>query len=73
MTEYIIIVALIAVAAIGIYGIFGDTIRAQMGTMTGALAGNAAAVNANRAAATTDAGKAATEGKTNKGMGTFEK
>jgi Flp pilus assembly pilin Flp len=27
MTEYIIIVALIAVAAIGIYRLFGDTVR----------------------------------------------
>jgi len=27
MTEYIIIVALIAVAAIGVYRLFGDTLR----------------------------------------------
>ncbi|MGE3774683.1 MAG: hypothetical protein AB7I32_17295 [Gammaproteobacteria bacterium] len=39
MTEYIIIVALIAVAAIAIYGLFGDTIRGQMGVMTEELAG----------------------------------
>ncbi len=39
MTEYIIIVALIAVAAIGVYGFFGDTIRGQMGIMTQELAG----------------------------------
>ena len=39
MTEYIIIVALIAVAAIAIYGLFGDTIRGQMGIMTEELAG----------------------------------
>ncbi|MEQ8662935.1 MAG: pilus assembly protein [Gammaproteobacteria bacterium] len=39
MTEYIIIVALIAIAAIAIYGIFGDTIRGQMGIMTEELAG----------------------------------
>lgn len=73
MTEYIIIVALIAVAAIGIYGIFGDTIRAQMGTMTGALAGSSGTVTANRAAANKDAAAATTEGKTNKGMSSFEK
>ena len=30
MTEYIIIVALIAVAAIGVYQFFGQTIRSQM-------------------------------------------
>lgn len=40
MTEYIIIVALIAIAAIAIYGFFGDTIRAQMGAMTKELAGH---------------------------------
>jgi len=39
MTEYIIIVALIAISAIGIYSIFGDTITDQMGTMTQELAG----------------------------------
>ena len=40
MTEYIIIVALIAIAAIAIYGLFGDTIRGQMGVMTSELAGD---------------------------------
>lgn len=42
MTEYIIIVALIAIAAIAIYGLFGDTIRGQMGIMTEELAGQTA-------------------------------
>jgi Flp pilus assembly pilin Flp len=41
MTEYIIIVALIAIAAIGIYSIFGDTITDQMGNMTQELSGGA--------------------------------
>lgn len=49
MTEYIIIVALIAIAAIGIYSLFGDTVRDQMGAMTDELGGkegdNAAAVS----------------------------
>lgn len=39
MTEYIIIVALIAIAAIAVYSFFGDTIRGQMGAMTSELAG----------------------------------
>ena len=39
MTEYIIIVALIAIAAIAIYGIFGETVREQMGVMTEELSG----------------------------------
>jgi Flp pilus assembly pilin Flp len=46
MTEYIIIVALIAISAIGIYSIFGDTITDQMGTMTEELAGGSGTVKA---------------------------
>lgn len=42
MTEYIIIVALIAIAAIGIYSLFGDTITDQMGNMTEELSGGSA-------------------------------
>ena len=45
MTEYIIIVALIAIAAIAIYGLFGDTIRGQMGVMTAELAGKKDSAN----------------------------
>jgi Flp pilus assembly pilin Flp len=52
MTEYIIIVALIAIAAIGIYSFFGDTITDQMGNMTKELSGGAgAAVYTTNAAA----------------------
>lgn len=39
MTEYIIIVALIAIAAIGVYTIFGDVVRNQVGGMAQELAG----------------------------------
>lgn len=39
MTEYIIIVALIAVAAIGIYTAFGDIVRGQTSVAASALAG----------------------------------
>ena len=40
MTEYIIIVALIAIAAIGVITIFGDNIRRLFGMSADALAGN---------------------------------
>ena len=56
MTEYIIIVALIAISAIGIYSIFGDTITDQMGTMTEELAGGTGtiqSVDSNLSNATT--------------------
>lgn len=39
MTEYIIIVALIAIAAIGVITLFGDNIRALFGMSANALAG----------------------------------
>ena len=39
MTEYIIIVALIAIAAIAVYSIFGDVVRSQVGGMAQELAG----------------------------------
>ena len=40
MTEYIIIVALIAIAAIGVITVFGDNIRALFGMATDAVAGD---------------------------------
>ena len=40
MTEYIIIVALIAIAAIGVVTLFGDNIRKIFGASADALAGN---------------------------------
>jgi Flp pilus assembly pilin Flp len=39
MTEYIIVVALVAIAAIGVYTAFGKTVRGQMAVTTKALAG----------------------------------
>lgn len=39
MTEYIIIVALIAIAAIGVITLFGDNIKALFGVSADALAG----------------------------------
>jgi Flp pilus assembly pilin Flp len=51
MTEYIIIVALIAVAAIGVYSMFGETVKKQTGSMAAALAGdNGTAVDLNEKA-----------------------
>ena len=65
MTEYIIIVALIAIAATAIYGFFGDTIRGQMGTMTQELAGDEGTAGRTAAdAASTAAGTEAAATKT---------
>jgi Flp pilus assembly pilin Flp len=43
MTEYIIIVALIAIGAIGVVSLFGDNIRTLFGTVDDALAGDESA------------------------------
>jgi len=51
MTEYIIIVALIAIAAIGVYSYFGKTMRNQTAASAAALGGaEQAATDANKAA-----------------------
>jgi pilus assembly protein Flp/PilA len=45
MTEYIIIVALIAIAAIGVITLFGDNIRKLFGISAQALSGNTSIQN----------------------------
>ena len=42
MTEYIIIVALIAIAAIGVFSMFGKTVRNQTSGLAKELSGNKA-------------------------------
>jgi Flp pilus assembly pilin Flp len=69
MTEYIIIVALIAVAAIGVYSLLGQTIRNQTAGIAQEIAGvdGSAAINAagsSAATAQTNAAKA-------KGLATY--
>lgn len=73
MTEYIIIVALIAVAAIGTYSYFGKTVRNQSGAMAAALGGDGAgakAANDKGLAAGTAAG---TEAGVDKNLADFSK
>lgn len=58
MTEYIIIVALIAVAAIAVYQFFGQTIRSQTSAIANEVGGKTGAdavIAAGKAAANTDA------------------
>ena len=64
MTEYIIIVALIAVAAIGVYALFGKTIRNQVAGLSAEVAGQSAATAiTNAGSAATSAGSAANQDK----------
>jgi Flp pilus assembly pilin Flp len=58
MTEYIIIVALIAISAIAVYNLFGDTVRGQVGDMAAELGGGEATGAARKSGA--DAQKEAT-------------
>lgn len=58
MTEYIIIVALIAVAAIGVYSYFGQAVKGQTSAMTQELAGKDA--TSEQAKVTNQATNAAT-------------
>ncbi len=44
MTEYIVIVVLIAIAALAIFGLFGDRIRQMVGGATEQLGGDSGAV-----------------------------
>ena len=49
MTEYIIIVALIAVAAIAVTQLFGTTVRTQMGAIASEVGGNNAQTEIDKA------------------------
>lgn len=56
MTEYVIIVALIAIAAIAVYQFFGNTVRDQTAAIAQELAGGSGtAAQANAQAAATSA------------------
>lgn len=69
MTEYIIIVALIAVAAIGVYQFFGQTVRSQTAGIALELSGQSAqpAIQSARQAGTAAQGETA-----EKTLGSYE-
>jgi len=69
MTEYIIIVALIAVAAIGVYSYFGKTVRNQTAGMAQELAGKDSSTAVGNAA--TAAGTAQTNANKDKGLNQY--
>jgi len=70
MTEYIIIVALIAVAAIGVYSYFGQTVRNQTAAIAQEVSGqdSAAVITASKTSADTARTKAAAA----KGLSAFD-
>jgi type IV pilus assembly protein PilA len=71
MTEYIIIVALVAIGAIGVYNLFGKTVRDQTSAVAFGLAGNATSSTAQSKAAGTDATNAQTQADQTQGLDNF--
>lgn len=70
MTEYIVIVALIAVAAIATYQFFGQTVRSQTAGIARELSGQDATAAIQAAGRTAD--QAAVEGNTRKGLSAYD-
>ena len=68
MTEYIIIVALIAIAAIAVYSFFGDTLRSQTAAMTQELSGQSGTAQTTAAQGAAASATGETE---HKGLGNF--
>lgn len=71
MMEYIIIVALIAIAAIGVYSMFGKTVRNQSAGLAKELSGNKADTQITNAG--TSAESANTRANTTKGLAEYNK
>lgn len=69
MTEYVIVVALIAVAAIGVYTLFGQTIRNQTAGLALEMSGQDAQGAISNAQ--TGANTAATNANQTKGLATY--
>lgn len=70
MTEYIIITALIAIAAIAAVTFFGGTVRSQVGGMAKELGGESATTSISNAQEA--AGNAEAEGEGNKGLANYQ-
>lgn len=72
MTEYIIIVIVVAIAAIGVYMYFGKTVREDVAGMAQEMAGqDSSKSRTDAAAAAGDAGAAGEATKT-KGLGSYD-
>lgn len=69
MTEYIIIVALIAIAAIAVYSLFGTTVKNQVAGMAQELSGGDG--TASRTAAETAAGDAGSKAAEKGGLDSY--
>jgi type IV pilus assembly protein PilA len=68
LVEYIIIVALIAIAAIAVYQFFGNTVRNQTAAIANELAGDSATATTAQANAKAAANSASTEANTKRNL-----
>lgn len=64
MTEYVIVVALVAVAAIAVYQLFGQVVRSQTAAMAMELAGEDGSEQSRAAQAAAESAAAQTAAKT---------
>jgi Flp pilus assembly pilin Flp len=71
MTEYIIIVALVAIGAIGVYNLFGKTVRDSTSAMALGLAGNKSGGDAQLVISTKDGTDAAAAADKKQGLDNF--
>lgn len=69
MTEYLIILALVGIAAIAVYSFFGQTVRSEMGAISSQLAGQPAKPGLDSAKAAS--GNANTEGTNQYNLATY--
>lgn len=70
MTEYIIVVALMAVAAIGVYTLFGQTVRNQTAGLALEVSGQTASTSIGNAQ--TNANTASTNANERKGLDNYD-
>ncbi|ADU34717.1 Flp pilus assembly pilin Flp [Variovorax boronicumulans] len=71
MTEYLVILGLIAIAAIAVFSFFGQTMRNQVAGMAKEVGGQSGATEVTNAQ--TAAGKASTNAQVNMNMSTYTK
>ena len=69
LTEYGIILVLVAVAAIGIFAMFGGTIRTKISQVTSAVSGDETSYTSTEKAAKTASSASATAAAKESGMG----
>ncbi len=70
MTEYLVITALIAVASIALFSLFGTSLRAQVAGMANEISGTSS--TANISSSRSAAAAATINAKTDRNMGTYD-